>query len=146
MDDTTTIPWCYERVEFTVNKEGLQNVQILNLYDVGEQQVENVEMLSFPEVAGIFEQMLRIKSADMEYSTLSKYEVDRVQLGYMRIYDPGTDSRSGLLVPVWDFFGRHTDEYDYEGETGSSTVERPQNSFLTVNAADGTVIDRNLGY
>ncbi len=146
MDDTTTVPWCYERVEFTVNAEGLQNATILNLYDVKEQQVENVEMLSFPEVAGIFEQMLRIKSADMEYSTLSEYEIDRVQLGYMRIYDPGTDSRSGLLVPVWDFFGRHTDEYDYEGETGSSTVERPQNSFLTVNAADGTVIDRNLGY
>ncbi len=146
IDDTTTVPWCYERVEFTVNAEGLQNVTILNLYDVGEQQVENVEMLSFPEVAGIFEQMLRIKSANMEYSTLSEYEINRVQLGYMRIYDPGTDSWSGLLVPVWDFFGRHTDEYDYEGETGSSAVERPQNSFLTVNAVDGTVIDRSLGY
>ncbi len=146
MDDTTTETWCYERVEFTVNEEGLQKVTILDLYDVGEQQVENVEMLPFPEIAGIFEQMLRIKNVDMNYTTHMEYKINRVQLGYMRIYDPGTDSRSGLLVPVWDFFGQEKGEYDYEGEIGSNTVERPQNSFLTVNAADGTVIDRSLGY
>ncbi len=146
IDDMTTETWGYERIEFTVNGDGLQEAHIMNLYDVGERQVENVQMLSFPEIAGIFEQMLRIQNADLDYDTHIGYQVDRAELGYMRIYDPGTDSRSGLLVPVWDFFGQETHEYDYEGEIGSYTTNRPQYSFLTINAADGTVINRGLGY
>lgn len=145
-DDTTTVPWCYERVTITVNDEGLQCVEIMNLYDVEEQQVENVQMLPFPEIAGIFEQMLKIENSDMTYTKSVNYEIDQVKLGYMRIYDPGADNRSGLLVPVWDFFGRMTDESEYEGETNVSVNARPLNSFLTVNAADGTVVNRSLGY
>lgn len=145
--DATTETWCYERIEIIVNAEGLQQAEIINLYDIEEQQVENVQMLSFPEIAGIFEQMLQIRNADLgESETLRSYQIDRVELGYMRVYDPGADSRSGLLVPVWDFFGKLYGEYNYEGESGSFMTVRPQNSFLTVNAADGTVVNRGLGY
>lgn len=144
--DSTTETWSYEKIEFTVNKDGIQHVEIHNLYDIGERKVENVELLSFPEVAQIFENMLRLQNSDMTYSRETRFDIDRVTLGYMRIYDPGADHTSGLLVPVWDFFGKNTD-YAVGGDEESVYVYAYQtNSFLTINAADGTLIDRGLGY
>ena len=144
--DSTLEPWSYEKVEIIMNKDGLQKVIIYNLYEVQEQQVENVEMLSFPEVASIFESMLQIKNSDMTYSKGIKFDIDKVTLGYMRVYDPGADNTVGLLVPVWDFFGRSEERLDYNGEEHVSVISRPTYSRLTINAADGTVIDRGLGY
>ena len=43
---------------------------------------------------------------------------------------------TGLLVPVWDFQGKVTDEY------GSEFA----GSVMTINAIDGSIIDRSLGY
>lgn len=145
-EDVTTTPWCYERVEFTVNGKGLQQVHIMNLYDVGERQTENVELLSFPEIAGIFEQMMEISKSNMDHVNWSKYQVERAELGYMRIYDPQVESFSGLLVPVWDFFGTCTRQSEYDGTLYEDTDSRETNSFMTVNAVDGTIIDRSLGY
>lgn len=144
--ESTTEPWGYERVEFVVNKEGLQFAQILNLYQIGEKQVENVELKSFPETATTFEQMLKIKNADMEEGSTSKITIDHVTLGFMRVYDPGSDNTSGLLVPVWDFFGTETGQVVFDGE--KIPIDRAEDnfSFLTINAADQTVINRSLGY
>lgn len=144
--ESTLESWSYERVEIILNGDGLQKVVIFNLYEIGEQQVENVQMLPFTEIASVFENMLQIKNSDMTYSNGKKYDIDRVTLGYMRVYDPGADSTTGLLVPVWDFFGRSEDHATYDGEEYISVISRPMQSFMTVNAADGTVIDRDLGY
>lgn len=144
--DSTQETWSYEKVEFTVNKDGIQYVEIHNLYEIGEQQVTNVEMLPFAEIADIFESMLQIQNADMTYSKGKTFDIDRVTLGYMRVYDPGADSASGLLVPVWDFFGKGTDYAVYQEEEYVNVQDDPRSSFMTINAADGTVIDRTLGY
>lgn len=144
--ESTMETWGYENIEFVVNKDGLQYAQILNLYQIGEKQVENVEMMAFPEIRRIFEQMLQIKSANMGAENKSDYHIKDVTLGYMRVYDPGADPGSGLLVPVWDFFGSEDVEISYEGETYNYTTGGRYYSFLTVNAADGTIISRDLGY
>ena len=144
--ESTQETWAYEKVEILVNQEGLQYVQILNLYQVGEKQVENVEMKPFSEIAKIFEQMIQIQNADMGEDRTVNLQIDRVTLGYMRVYDPGADSASGILVPVWDFFGTETGKTTIEGETMDISVCQPDYSFLTINAVDGTVINRSLGY
>ena len=144
--ESTQETWAYEKVEILVNQEGLQYVQILNLYQVGEKQVENVEMKPFSEIAKIFEQMIQIQNADMGEDRTVNLQIDRVTLGYMRVYDPGADSASGILVPVWDFFGTETGKTTIEGETMDISVCQPDYSFLTINAVDGTVINKSLGY
>ena len=45
----------------------------------------------------------------------------------MRVLEPDSLD-SGVIIPVWDFYGP-------SGET-----------YLTINAIDGTVIDRQYGY
>ncbi|MCD7716330.1 MAG: DUF6034 family protein [Lachnospiraceae bacterium] len=143
--ESTTEPWCYEFVTFIVNADGLQEAEIQNLYEVGEKKYENVDLLSFSEIAEIFEQIIVIQNTD-SYEDSASLEITEVTLGYMRIYDPGADSRSGTLVPVWDFFGSEEVHSTYDGVEYTNYIDYPGNSFLTINAADGTIIDRSLGY
>ena len=63
-----------------------------------------------------------------------------------RIYEPSTDPHTGLLVPVWDFFGSRKVEGDYDGNSYSDITDYPSWSFLSINAVDGSIIDRDLGY
>lgn len=139
--------WEYEKVQFFINQEGLQEARISNLYRIEEQQVANVELLTFPEIADIFEQVMRMDYENPDVSHID-VRIDRIQLGYMRIYNPGVDNTSGILVPVWDFFGSLESYESMENGEYGSTWKRaePNDSLLTINACDGTVIDRQLGY
>lgn len=146
--DSTNEAWPYERCTVIVNQEGLCFAEIANLYEVTGVQVEQVKLKTFPQIAEIFEKMIKIKNSDLgsQGTVDCDQKISRCRLGYMRIYDPGTDSRSGLLVPVWDFYGETRITTAYEGETASYAMAYPYQSIMTVNAIDGTVIDRSLGY
>lgn len=145
--DSTNDTMGYESLEIVVNKDGIQLIELLNWSEVTGTEVENVELKSFPEISQVFEKMLKVKNSDLgSYMSRINYQVKEVRLGYTRIYDPGSDVTKGLLVPVWDFFGGQEGTYISEGEEYQSAEADPYQSFLTVNAIDGTIIDRGLGY
>ena len=143
--DSTLTPWSYERCDVIVGKDGIEKVEIYNPYEVGAVQTEHVKLMDFDSIAKIYEQMMEVSNADItKYETNRTYHIKRIVLGYSRIYDPTTDSDSGLLVPVWDFIGgfdSKNEEYE-----GTNNGEYSNRSFMTINAIDGTVIDRGLGY
>ena len=145
--DSTLSPWSYERCKVIVGDDGIQKVELCNPYEIGEIQTENVKLMSFDEIIKIYEQMMEVSNADItRYETHREYHIRRITLGYMRIYDPTKDSDTGLLVPVWDFFGGF-DLTEPDGTSlGKNTGEHSTQSHLTINAIDGTVIDRGLGY
>ena len=60
----------------------------------------------------------------------------------MRISE-ANDFQSGLLVPVWDIIG--TKKYKYNTKSNDENGENEE-SLMTINAIDGTVIDKQLGY
>ena len=94
-----------------------------------------------------YEKMMVVTNADnMEYENSRVYDIDRIVLGYARIYEPSKDAHTGLLVPVWDFFGTRKIESEYDGDSYSDTTDYPTWSYLTINAVDGSIIDRSLGY
>ena len=62
--------------------------------------------------------------------------IDSVKLRYTRISEKDSFD-TGLLVPVWDFIGTKTDQYGNEVHGAI---------LMSINAIDGSVIDRNLGY
>ena len=114
--------------------------------------------MPFSEIMAIYEKMMTIKNADVftdkrgsgedvgapiESST---YRVDRIVFGYCRIYEPQDGDSAGLLVPVWDFFGEYESDFGEDGKKGGTLVREEHNSFLTINAVDGTVINRASGY
>ncbi len=145
--DSTLVPWSYERCEMIVGDDGILWASICNPYDIGEVQTENVKLLDFDSVARIYEQMMEVSNADItKYEACRKYNIRNIKLGYTRIYDPTKNNDTGLLVPAWDFFGGFDREDLDGGSKQHDSGEYSTRSFLTVNAVDGTVIDRGLGY
>ncbi len=135
-----TETWSYERLDFYVTKEGIDRLDFTNQYDLGEIRTEYVKLLPITEVMKIYEKMMQIQNADvLNYEDSRTYRIDRISFGYTRIYEPSTDSRQGMLVPAWDFFG------SFE-VPGRETYQASDHSFLTINASDGSIINRSLGY
>ena len=145
--DSTMETWAYENLYFYVNADGIDSMTYCNPYTIGETKTENLSLLPFSEIMNIYEKMMIVTNADnLTYENSRVFNIDRIVLGYARIYEPSTDSHTGLLVPVWDFFGSRKIDSEYDGETYSDTTDWPTWSFLTINAVDGSIIDRSLGY
>lgn len=145
--DSTMETWSYESLYFFVDKDGIESMSYSNPYTIGETKTENLNLLPFSEIMKTYEKMMVVTNADnMEYEKSRVYDIDRIVLGYARIYEPSTDPHTGLLVPVWDFFGSRKVEGDYDGNSYSDITDYPSWSFLTINAVDGSIIDRDLGY
>ena len=145
--DSTMETWAYENLYFYVNADGIDSMTYCNPYTIGETKTENLSLLPFSEIMNIYEKMMIVTNADnLTYENSRVFNIDRIVLGYARIYEPSTDAHTGLLVPVWDFFGSRKIDSEYDGETCSDTTDWPTWSFLTINAVDGSIIDRSLGY
>ncbi len=136
-DGAYQIPWPYESLAFYVNDAGIVGMKWLSPYDIGEAVTEDSSLLDFADVMGVFEKMYIVDNNGLK----ADVTVDAIRLGYARILKQD-EFGVGLLVPVWDFFGTIT------GENGTirDKWDDPDASLLTINAIDGSIIDRSLGY
>lgn len=126
--------WEGESVEVLVTGDGIIGFDYLSPIEEIETIVNQSSMKSFDEIKDIFEQMVVvIYAVDTGKVTI---DIDQVILRYTRISEADSFD-TGLLVPVWDFIGTITTQY---GEVKENTT------VLTINAIDGSIIDRELGY
>jgi len=146
MEDDADTAWPYESVWLIYTKDGFAGFQWSDPYQIEKESEEYVFLLPWPEIQGIFEEMLVKKYSDLFADAVGvKQElvIDEVRLGYMRVMEKG-NCMEGRMVPVWDFFGSKTNHYPDAQEP--YVVSGPYESWLTINAMDGTIIDRELGY
>lgn len=138
-------PWPYEKIDMVFDEEGLAEFVWTNPYEVEKLSDENVFLLPFSDIQNVFQEMIFKKYQDFWGETRVEEElcIREVRLGYMRIMEKG-NVMEGSMVPVWDFFGSETFCYDEMEEP--VTEDSPYKCLLTVNAMDGTIIDRDLGY
>ncbi|MBD5503706.1 MAG: hypothetical protein HDR09_08195 [Lachnospiraceae bacterium] len=141
--------WPYEEMTLIYTDDGLRTFEWENPYTIEDMSEEYVFLLPFSDISDIFEGMLLKKQADSfnNEGNMLDIQVDHVVLSYMRVRDKG--SLEGTLIPVWDFFGTKTyknatGEVDFVIDRGYDSV-MPQ-SLLTINAMDGTIVDRAAGY
>jgi len=130
--------WSYEQIEVCVTADGVVYFSWESPYNEPTVELEDTQLMSFPEITDIFQRMIMVKNSYLEEGDGTTYYVNRVHLGLMRIKAKDTRGE-GLLVPVWDFWGTK----DFAADSGEFVDEQ---ILLTINAIDGTVIDRNLGY
>ena len=159
-EDMYAEPWQYESIEVCVNDSGIIELYWVSPTQITETVNENAALLSFDKIQDIFREQIGINSAyaDIGYADESvsvdrTMDITRITLGMMRIREK--DTGDYLYIPVWDFFGSYTDKYpdDYEDtmglgldESNEITLDGFAHSFLTINAMDGSLIDRGLGY
>ena len=118
----------HEKIALIINDEGIIALRYDHPHEIAGILQGDCELLPFDQVMEVARMMLPLKYAAYENTRRkSTYMVNQIKLGYMRVRSKNAPD-TYELVPVWDFF---TDDFE---------------SLLTVNAIDGTIIDRNYGY
>lgn len=157
-ENPDTVSWYLENILLDVGKNGvLRFAWTAPSTKPVVRQAEST-LLPFEEIASIANTMLPeviVGPKETPLTQLDQYngfdtrmdvDITKVSLSLMRIRDKG--SLQGTIVPVWDFWGT-SDWYDAEPnaygyqEKGMNYDFQP---MLTLNAVDGTVVDRQLGY
>ncbi|NLB41973.1 MAG: hypothetical protein GX815_06875, partial [Clostridiales bacterium] len=126
-------PWIYETFTYYVNDNGIVGMWWEAPYDIEETIIANSRLMSFEEVIALFEKMYLVKNAGIK----ADVKITDIKLGYTRITEQNR-SASAILIPVWDFFGITVN--------GGTVTDDPEESLLTINGIDGSIIDRELGY
>lgn len=129
--------WPGEAISVYVNDSGIIGFDYAAPIEVLETVVEKSNMKTFDEIKDIFEEMVIVANARTNEDLSVTINVDRVVLRYTRISEADSFD-TGLLVPVWDFMGTVSLE--------NGAVVNENVNVLTINAIDGSVIDRELGY
>lgn len=134
--------WPPEEICFVYTDSGLAGFEWINPWQVEELSAEAVFLMPFTEIRDIFQEMILKTNLDgfSEAGDTMEIRVDEVRLGYMRIQEAAEEDMVGTLVPVWDFLGGRICR-NAAGEV-KYTMDNGYESLLTVNAMDGTIIDR----
>lgn len=135
--------WIYERITVCVNKDGVVYFQWVSPHTEPVTEETDLQLLEFEDISDIFAKMIMVKNGNLEQrnklngtNDIKKMIIDRVELRLMRIRNKN-DLQHGRIVPVWDFCGTYADKY---------YMQNDNEILLTINALDGTVIDREFGY
>lgn len=136
-------PKC-EMLTCVVDQGRVVDAEWMNPWTVGEQLQQNVTLLPFQSVMDIFGTVsplsIQHQEGDMEAQSLTyanTWQINEIRLGYMPVLIQDGGGKWELR-PVWDFIGIRTSAFTYD--------DRPGNVALTIDAVDGSVIDRDYGY
>lgn len=141
-----------ETVEINVRGGKVISVCWNNVTEVTGTENENVALLPFSEIMRIFrKQIFRSIYLDpdsgSEQDTRHAMKITRICFSYMRVKKQNGDGTYWLL-PVWDFL--YAVDHSILSQSGSDRSDQAtwlsQRSVLTINAIDGSIIDRNIGY
>ena len=137
LEESYMPPLPYERLFVDVGAEGIFNLRYEYPAQIGTQIAQNVTLLPFEQIMAVFGSIAPLTIVSTERGENNSLHIDRIELGFMCMQMKDDPARC-QLIPVWDFFGTHS----VSGEVYSHYME-PR---VTINAVDGTVIDRNYGY
>lgn len=143
--------WMDERLIIGVGYDGGISLDYQSPAEVKGKTSENVELLPFDRIQELFRKniVLRPMVTDIDTTTRIYAKVDRVTLSMVKI--PAKDQQDTYTVmPAWDFYGNwmrayieNDEEHPKNGkEVESSMQNNYSDSLLTINAIDGSVIER----
>ena len=162
-------PWGYERILVCVDDSGIAEFNWESPAKLLGIASKNVSLAPFDEIQDAFKKQMVVMYSNIEDDKLiaeETYHVNNITLGLTRVASKD-DLNEYLLIPVWNFFGSRREQYsieeipeqfkDYDEKTineikkdyeqrNNQIYSSPYESFLTISAIDGSVIDRDLGY
>ena len=134
-----------EELCVTFNKDGMIGFSWDDPCAVLGTENENVAVISFVEARDIFNKQIMYSIYPHE-DRETKIAINEARLGYMVIPEKD-DLSSYRTIPVWDFIGPFcTDQEEIDELIAYGIDLTDPVSYLTINAIDGSIIDRDLGY
>lgn len=116
---------------------------------------ENITLLAFSEIMAQFKAHIRttyyLNYDERDGSEMhAKLHITAIRLSYLRVNRQ--NSEGYYLLPVWDFCGwRELIDWSDDPISNQQVNENAEaldwnSSFITINAIDGSIINRDLGY
>lgn len=130
-----------ECLMIVVDEQGIAGFRYNAPQNVLETVSERTSLLPFSKIEEIFNRMILVYNNRLNDGTRNDsywtYHITSIRLGLVNIAEENAET--GLLVPAWDFLGSfHSESKDWiENGFGNE-----QHSFLTINAIDGSIINR----
>ena len=126
-----TIPFAYESIRIGVLGGKIYTLSIESRMETKEIITDQVQLMDYNDILQVFKQHILIKNADFEESGEKwEFNIDNIELGLMRIKNKDNQNEF-TMIPVWDFYAKDFDT---------------RMSLITINALDGSVINRAYGY
>ena len=126
-----------ENMIVTVEDGRIVHLDWSNYVSRGERINENVKLLSFSEIEKAFKNAI-FTGYFTDEGVDRTLIVTRVELNLMRMKRKDVKD-AYYLVPVWDFLG-------YSPDWGDNEPARLNSAYVTINAVDGTRVNRTNGY
>ena len=146
-DEATPRPrWVYESLYIEIGNEGIVNFSYRAPLILEDTLVESAALKPFSEIMDIFRKMTPvIYEYELNREGVKRIEcrVDRITLSLQRVAEQDNID-SGLLIPVWNFWGEVTCLYE---DSNYSPWELTDGSpVLSIDAVTGSIIDPKRGY
>lgn len=135
----------YERLAVIVDDTGIRSMRFDNPCEVVGTAAADCTLLPFEQVMEIVRRVMPLSFGWLEgnYADV-RVNITEIRLGYMRVQSKNQPN-TYEYIPVWDFFGTEQCRKTPSGEVAVDN-SAPFTSYFTVNAIDGTIIDRTYGY
>lgn len=127
-DERSYCPKQYENMEFLFGMDGLCYFAWNEPMKVEKVIKKKVDLITYADVIKIFKKKMLSSKEDIEIN------IKEIKLGLMRVKNKNKNEEY-LMIPVWDFY----EDRSIESKEGES-------SCFTINAMNGNIIDRSLGY
>ncbi len=136
--------WIEEYLTVYVNDSGVIAVEIRSPSEVAGIVAPNVGLLPFDQIQQRFAQQFKYEGGwnDLDKLVYAKIAITHISLGLVRVPEKNNPSQA-LLVPAWEFFGNGVESFG-DGSQDTLRSDEPGSNFLTINAIDGTVIQRDV--
>ncbi len=164
MESNVQKPVRYEKMIIIMDDQGVTGFSWENPMTVTKVDNDNVNLLSFEKIAqkGVAQLIQKFsKYGFVTKGTGGTITITRVELGLMRVAKK--NSPEYYFIPVWNFFNQEKDagylkkpgaaeptpppEVDEQGDPSSFVDGYPDAwGSVTINALDGSVIDKDVGY
>ena len=151
-------PLRYEYLNMWVDDTGIVEVYWDSPLNVTEIVNDNAEIaVDAQQAAEVMTKQLFLQYADMFYGNAERIEIDitGLRLGLARIRYRGHPGEY-ILAPVWDFYGKIKLKLTEESALANEEVNIEDGMYVcnfchyqsigTINALDGSVVNRDLGY
>lgn len=151
MDFSAVGEWYYETINVTIDDSGILSFDWFSPLDIGETLVDSATLLPFADIVAKFGRQMQImyepRAKEDRYTSIT-FTVERVVLEYQRIAEQGS-FESGLLVPVWNFYGSCS-AITADGKDVGPNMQSGDGVYafplVSINAVDGSIIDIQQGY
>lgn len=145
--------WAYETLSVRLDSEGIIGMNWVSPLTLGAVEVARANLLPFSSILTVAKNMLTVvnepKESDLKELDAYSIEINHITLSLQRIPDANS-IESGLLIPVWNFYGQThlipPNRIEAKTNIDMAAIDAIDEPYLSINAIDGTIIDRTTGY